>query len=170
MSDNWRPWWDEAEHQSVVARELFDAGHFSSAIFHALMARELAIKALRSAPATYDDLEHATWDELEAFTYDDIGEGVGRGKGHNPALDAPWQRGYDGAASARQINEVEHQLGLAAGSLYEACRYPDRWPAGATAPHQQLTSAHAQQVLAAVELVLEPCRPHFGGLRQNLER
>jgi hypothetical protein len=55
------------------------------------MARELAIKALRTAAATYDDLEHATWDELERYTYDQIGGGIGLSKHHAPELDALWQ-------------------------------------------------------------------------------
>jgi HEPN domain-containing protein len=166
-SDAWHPWWDEAEYQNAVAKELLAAHHFSSAIFHALMARELAIKALRTAPATYGDLEHATYDELQNYTWDQLGQGVGLRKDHFPKLDAPWQRGYPASESAQQIADVETELGLAVNSLYEACRYPDRWPDGARAPHLRLDDRHAERVLATVEGLLITCRERFNGMREE---
>ena len=160
-SQRWQPWWLEAENQSTVATELLQLGRFSSAVFHALMARELAVKALRLAPATYGDLRQATYGELKTYTYGQLGDGLDLRKGHTPAADAPWLRGYPVAAVSTRIAAVEAELGLVAGALYEACRYPDVWPGTAQTPHLRIQEHHAREIAAAVDVLLLACRVRF---------
>ena len=164
MSDTsavWTAWWDEAKQQLAVARVLVEA-HGGSAIFHARMAVELAAKAVRLAPARVGNL-HVPVGELAGYTIGQLG-GLEAKKGHDPSriLDASWHPDEALQEVFQVVAEIERELGLEPNTLYEACRYPDRWTGGATAPHTRLTLLHAQRVVTAAARFLEHCSVHLG--------
>jgi hypothetical protein len=72
-------------------------------------------------------------------------------------LDAPWHPDEALTNALQVVADVEHELGLTPNVLYEAARYPDRWPGGAVAPHTRLTLLHAQRVVAAARQFIELC-------------
>src|SRR6266849_1810839 len=67
MPEVYRAWWGESVEQLAVARELLTLERHSSTVFHAWMALELAIKAVRLAPARIGDLDFLTY-KLSTYT------------------------------------------------------------------------------------------------------
>jgi len=84
MPEVYRAWWGESVEQLAVARELLTLERHSSTVFHAWMALELAIKAVRLAPARIGDLDFLTY-KLSTYTVGDLG-GLEHETGHRALL------------------------------------------------------------------------------------
>lgn len=156
----WMTHWDEAREQLAVAQELQAGSHHSSAVFHSLMALELAAKAVRLAPVRWRDLENTSWGELRTYTWGQLEQGLAPMRGHvaEDVLDAPWHPRSELGRPREVIAEIEAELGLASNTLYAASRYPDRWPDFGAPPYQRIHLEHADRLLQAVSQFFEVCR------------
>jgi len=83
--------------------------------------------------------------------------------GARDPLDAPWHPKAS-AVVEQQVAGVEERLGLVKDTLYEACRYPNRWQNGGR-PSRFIRAPEAGPVVNAVAEFLAVCRGHlFDGM------
>lgn len=142
----------EAEYQQDVALDL-KARYPSAAVFHALMAIELADKCLRELGATFGSLAPLVESGVLDKLLDDprtayFGPQPRKTRHHvEELLDRPWLRGE----FVREAGEYLGKVRAACAGLdpYEASRYPDKWPADSPPPHQVLTSTDAENAIRA---------------------
>jgi HEPN domain-containing protein len=161
--ESWRAWWSEAEEQLATARELLSLKRHASAVFHAHMALELALKAIRLAPSRLEHLKGVTIGELKGYTIGQLG-GLPLDKQHGleAIADAPWHPRAASGVAAKQFAEIAADLGIQAKALYMATRYPD-WPSGLTIPHERFSEVHSSKAIDAATAFLEPARRHLQG-------
>jgi hypothetical protein len=76
-------------------------------------------------------------------------------------LDASWHPETAAKDAERRIGVVEMSLNLKVGALYEACRYPDRWPGGCGLPSVLIQENHAAAVYEAVREFLLVCSDYL---------
>jgi HEPN domain-containing protein len=148
MTQSPQAWWEQARHDLEIAGLLEDHGFHGSAVFHAWMSLELAIKAIRLAPARIADLDFDIQD-LGATTVDELG-GLAHKTGHNELLrllNKPWHPKTEVKAALDDFAGLASAVGLEPDELYMACRYPDKWTTGP--PYAQFTPVHAERAIRA---------------------
>jgi HEPN domain-containing protein len=156
-------WWAEAAEQLLAATELLDLKRYGSAVFHAWMALELAIKATRLAPARNADLDFSI-EQLDAFAVGTLG-GLEHKKGHNELLgllNALWHPRAQAEHALATFEALERDLGIKPDQLYMACRYPDAWrPNAYVVPHNEFERQHADRAIAAALSFIQCVRDRF---------
>lgn len=162
VADEWKRWWDEALEHEAVCNHLLSHQHWSSSIFRALMAMELASKSMRVLPPNYGDLEKASYGALEKHSYGELSSGVKPTKDHKleTLLDIAWLGPFEKSSGIHKLRSLYAKLpGRVSTShdLYLACRYPDKWPSGET-PSKVFGQRDAEVAKAAMLDFLQLCR------------